>query len=132
MLEAGEELIAEAQRVVQAMAPALPGRLLAARGVLARHPPARDLRRLRRSADGVDDEDIADVALHLGRDVGVVLVHVEAVDAAAPGLLMFDELRLRAIGHIVELETAMLVGALLCAAIDALAAGRTHVLLDVD
>src|SRR5213075_1764849 len=45
------ELVAEAQRVVQAVAPPLPGRLLAARGVLARQPPARDLLGLRRVAD---------------------------------------------------------------------------------
>src|SRR3979411_2888507 len=43
-------LIAEAQRMMQAMAPSRPGRLLAGSHVLARHPPARDFPRLWRIA----------------------------------------------------------------------------------
>ena len=53
--------------------------------ILARHPPARDLNRLRRIFDVVDDENVADETLHLGRDVGVVLVKVEAVDPSGMG-----------------------------------------------
>ena len=89
---------------------ARPGRLLAAGEVLARHPPARHFLGLRRVADVVDHQDVADVAFHLGRDVGVVLVHVEAVHAAAVGAVMRDQLRLAAVGDVVELEAAFSIG----------------------
>src|SRR5438270_123101 len=107
------ELIAGAQRVVQAGAPADPGGLLAARDMLARHPPARHFLRQRRIADGVDDQNVADVALYLGRDIGVAAVHIEAMHAASPRALMLDELRPPAIGGVVELEAAVRVRGLL-------------------
>src|SRR5215831_3977030 len=45
MPAARPHLVAETQRMMQAMPPARPGRCLAAFDVLARHPPARDLLR---------------------------------------------------------------------------------------
>ena len=105
-------LVAEAQRVMQPVLAAEPGRRLAARDVLARHPPARQLLRLRRVAHVVDDQDVADIAFHLGRDVGVALVHIEAMHADAAGLLVRDLLRLRRIGDVVDLEAAHGVAAL--------------------
>jgi len=45
---------------------------------------------------------------------------------------MGDELRPRAVGNVVELEAAVLVGGLLGRAVDALAAELAEVLLDVD
>ena len=83
-------LAAEAQRMVQPMLPARPGRRLAARNVLPRHPPAPHFRRALGIGDVVDDQDVADIALHLGRDVGVALVHVEAVHTDAAGLVVHD------------------------------------------
>src|ERR1700746_1016799 len=88
-------LVSETQRMMQAMTPARPARRLAAFDMLARHPPARDFLRPSRVAQIVDDEDVADVSFHLGRDVGVALVHVEALHADAAGLVIADQLRLR-------------------------------------
>src|SRR5215471_18076422 len=88
MPAARPHLVAETQRMMQPVAPTGPGRRLAARDVLPGHPPARDFLWLSRLAQIVDDEDVADVSIHLGRDVGVALVHVEAVHADAAGLLI--------------------------------------------
>ena len=126
------ELIAEAQRMVQAVFAPDPGRLFAGRDMLARHPPARHFLGPRRIADVVDDEDVADVAFHLGRDVGAAAVHVEAMHTASPRALMLDQLRPPAIGDVVELEAAVRVRGLLGRAVDAVAAGFSQVLLDVD
>ena len=59
---AGVQPVADAQRVMQAMLAARPRRLLAAREVLPGYPPARHFLGLRRIADVVDDENVADVA----------------------------------------------------------------------
>src|SRR6266704_1293201 len=72
-----------------------PGRFFSGGKVLSRHPPARNFLRLLRLADVVDDEDVPQVAFHLGGDVGVVLVHVEAVHADPAGFLEGEELRFR-------------------------------------
>src|SRR3954463_1519289 len=117
---------------MQPMLASDPCRLLAAGDVLPRHPPARHFPRPCGVGDVVDDQDVADIAFHLGRDVGVLLVHVEAVHAAAPGLHVRDELRLGSIRDVVDLEAAVVVAGLLRAAVDALAAERAEVLLDVD
>src|SRR5262249_18900254 len=63
--------IAEAQRMVQAVAAARPAWRLAAGEVLPGHPPAPDLLRLLWVGEIVDDEDVANIAVHLGGDVGV-------------------------------------------------------------
>ncbi len=76
------------------------------------HPPARHLLRLRRIAHVVGDQDVADIALHLGRDVGVALVHIEAMHADAAGLVVRDLLRLRGVGDVVDLEAAGVIAAL--------------------
>ena len=44
-------------------------------------------------SDVVDDQDVAGEPLHLGRDVGIVLVEVEAMHAARVGLDEGDQLR---------------------------------------
>src|SRR5262249_28321650 len=97
-------LVTEAQRMVKAVPPARPGRCLATLYMLPRHPPGCDFLRPPRIAQIVDDEDIADVSFHPGRDVGVALVHVEAMHADAAGLVIADELRPRGVGHVVNLE----------------------------
>ena len=106
-------LAAAAQRVVQALALARPGRRFTAREMLPRHPPARDFLRARRIAQVVDHQDVADITRHFGGDVGVALVHVEAVDADAAGLLVADQLGLRRVRDVVDLEPAVVVAALL-------------------
>ena len=99
--------------MMQAMPAAGPARRLAASDVLAGHPPARHFLGLLRIAQIVDHQDVADVTLHLGRDVGVARVHVEAVDADAAGLVIADELRLRRLGDVVDLEAPIVIAALL-------------------
>ena len=94
MPDRGPELVLVAQGVMQPVLVALPRRPLAAGDVLARHPPARDFGWLVRLGDVVDHQDVADIALHLGRDVGVAVIHVEAVDADTAGLVMHDLARL--------------------------------------
>ena len=105
-------LIAEAQRVVQPVPLAGPARLFAGRDILPGHPPARDFARPFRIVQIVDHQDIADEALHLGGDVGVALVHVEAVHADAAGQLMMDQRRLCRIGDVVDAEAAIAIGLL--------------------
>ena len=105
------QLVALAQRVMQAVIHSRPGRLLAAGDMLARHPPARDLGRALRITQIVNDEDVAEIALHLGRDIGVALVHVEAVHADAARLLMHDQARLGGIRDIPHLESAFGIAA---------------------
>src|SRR5262249_10476782 len=113
MPAARPHLVAEAQRMVKAVPPAGPGRRLATLDMLPRHPPACDFLRLPRLAQIVEDEDIAEVSFHLGRDVGGALVHVEAMHADAAGLLIADQLRPRGLGHVVDLEAAVVIAALL-------------------
>ena len=132
MPAAGPELVAEAQRMMQAVAPPDPRGFFTAGQMLARHPPARHFLGPRRIADVVDDEDVADVAFHLGRDVGVAAVHVEAMHTASPRALMLDQLRPLAIRDVVQLEAAVRVRRFLDRAVDPLAAGFSQVLLDVD
>ena len=112
MPAARPHLVAEAQRMMQPMLAPGPGRRLAAGDVLPRQPPAGDFRGLRWIAHVVDDQDVADIARHLSRDVGVALVHVEAVHADAAGLMMHDLLRLRGLRHVPDLEAAHVVAAL--------------------
>src|SRR5262245_64219520 len=95
---------------MQAVATPSPARLLAPGEMLPRQPPTGDFLRPRRIAEIVDDEDVADVPDHLGRDVRVALVHVEAVHADAAGLLERDELRIYPVRHVVDLEAAAVVG----------------------
>ena len=97
--------------MMQPVPPARPGRRLAGGDVLPGHPPARDFLRLPRIAHIVDHENVADIALHLGRDVGVTLVHVEAVHADPAGLLIRDQLRLRGVGDVVDFESAVGIAA---------------------
>ena len=77
--------------------------------MLARHPPARDFPWRARIGDVVDDEDVADESVHLGRDVGVAGIHREAVHADAAGLLIGDALGLCGVRNVIDLEAAVLV-----------------------
>ena len=74
--------------------------------VLVLHAPAPDFNRLRRIADVIDHQDVSDIALHLGREVGVVLVEIEAMHALAVGLVEGDELRIGLVLHVVDAEAA--------------------------
>ena len=58
----------------------------------------------------MDHQDVADIAFHLGRNVGVIFIHVEAVDADAAGLDVADRLRPRGLGDVVDFEAAIVVG----------------------
>jgi hypothetical protein len=69
--------------MVQAMLGPLGVRVVSARYILPFHRPARDLHRLGRIADIVDDQDVADEALHFGGDIGVVFVDIETMHALA-------------------------------------------------
>src|SRR5262249_11377283 len=106
-------LLAKAQRMMKAVPPARPGRHLAARDVLPRHPPPRNFLRFARIAQIVNDEDIPDVSFHFGRDVGMPLIHIEAMHADAAGPLITNQLRLRRFGDVVNLETAVRIATLL-------------------
>ena len=109
---AGEHLVAEAQCVVQAVPLAGPRGFLAGGDILSRQPPARDFLRTLRVAHVVGDQHGAEETVHLRGDVGVALVHVEAVHAAAAGQLMVDQLRLRSVGDIVDAKAAVAIGLL--------------------
>ncbi len=83
-----------------------PGRRLAASGPLPRHPPAPDFLRLRRIVEVQDHHDVADVAVHLGGDVGVAPVEGEAVHARAAALPERDLARPARVGDVVDHEAA--------------------------
>ena len=104
------QLVLVAQRMMKAVLVALPRRRFAAGDVLAGHPPARDLGGVRRILEIVDDEDVADEAFHLGGDVCVVLVHVEAVHAEAVRLHVTEQAGLILVGDVPDLEAAFGVG----------------------
>src|SRR5499425_2426597 len=80
------EPIAEANRMMTAMVPSRPRRRLAARRPLPGHPPAPDLLRVRGIHQIEDHHDVADVAVHLRRDVGVAAVEGEAMHAGPAAL----------------------------------------------
>ena len=63
----------------------LPRRLFAAGSPLPRHPPAADFLRFRRIFEVENHHDVADVAVHGRRDVGIAAVEIEAVYAARMG-----------------------------------------------
>src|ERR1044072_1344750 len=94
---------------MQPVAPAGPCGGFAARDVLPRHPTARPLSGSARIGCVVDDEDVADEALHLGRDVGIARIHRKTMDTDAAGLLIGDQLRPFRIGDVVDLESAIAV-----------------------
>src|SRR4051812_2298462 len=105
MPAARPHLAAATQRVVETMLAPRPVRLFTTFDMLARYPPARHFTRALRISNIVDDQDVADKAHHLGRDIGVALVHIETMHPDAAGLLMHDLARVRRIGHVVDLET---------------------------
>ncbi len=76
------EPIADAHRMMAAVRGAFPGRLLATRGPLARHPPAANLLRLGRLLEVDDGDDVAEIAVELGRAINVAAVEGETVHAA--------------------------------------------------
>jgi hypothetical protein len=81
--------------------PRIPGRR-----VLVLHPPAPDLDRLRRIADVVDHQDVADKSFHLGRHIGVVLVDIEAMHALPMRLHESDELRIGLVLDVIDVKAA--------------------------
>ena len=96
------EPVARADRVVAAVVAPRPGRRLPASGPLPRHPPAPDLLRPRRIVQIEDHHDVADVAVHLGGDVGVAPVEGEAVHARAAALPERDLARPARVGDVVD------------------------------
>jgi hypothetical protein len=75
------EAVALTDRVVTAVQPALPRRRLPAGRPLPRHPPPPDFLGPRGIGQVEDHDDVALVAPHLRRDVGVAAVEREAVHA---------------------------------------------------
>jgi hypothetical protein len=73
---------------------------------LSGHPPAADLARVRRVAEVEDHHDVAAIALHRGRDIGVAPVEIEAMDAHAVGLPAGDLARARRLRHVIDAEPA--------------------------
>ena len=73
------EPVAAAQRVVTAMPPPRPSRLLAAFGPLTLHPPARDRLGPCRVGEVEDHDDVADKPVFLGRDIRIAPVRIETV-----------------------------------------------------
>ena len=80
------EPVVEPDGMVTAVLAAGPGRRLAAPRPLPRHPPAAHLLRPCGIGEVEDHHDVADVAVQLGRDVGVAPVEGEAVDAQASAM----------------------------------------------
>src|SRR5262249_44584651 len=80
------EPVAGADRVMAAVLPPRPRGGLAAGGPLPRHPPAADFLRPTRIGQIEDQHDVANVAVHLGGEVGVAAVEGEPMHtgAAAP------------------------------------------------
>src|SRR6266568_3370060 len=76
---AGIEPVAAAQRMMAAVAAAEPTCRLAAFGPLPGHPPAGDRLGPRRVGEVEDDDNVADKAVLLRRDVGVGAVRIETV-----------------------------------------------------
>ena len=85
MPAAREQTVAQTHGVVQAVLAPRPGGFFAPREVLAGDVPARHFLRLGGVFQIIDNENVANVAGHLGRDVGVLVIHVEAVHAATVG-----------------------------------------------
>src|SRR5207248_9537378 len=77
------EPIAEADRMMAAVGAAFPRRRLAAGDPLAGHPPAPDLSRPRRIRQVENADDVAAIALEIGREIRVAAVEREAMDAVA-------------------------------------------------
>src|SRR5262249_10268080 len=98
------EAIAEANRVMAAMVPPRPRWRLAARRPLPWHPPAPDLARLSGIGQVEDHHDVADVAVHLRRDVGVATVEGEAMHAGAATLPESDLARPARLGYVKDAE----------------------------
>ena len=100
------EPVARADRMVAAVMPPRPARGLPAPGPLPRHPPAPDLPGPRRIVQIQDHHDIADVAVHLGGDVGVAPVEGEAVHPRAATFPERDLARPARVGDVVDHEAA--------------------------
>ena len=113
MPAAGPEQVVEAQRMVQPVLPARPGLLLAASGMLPGHPPARHFLGALGICQAVVHQDVSGESLHLGRDVGVVRVHVEAVYADSAGTVVHQLARLRPVGDVVDAEATEVIPLLL-------------------
>src|SRR5215469_11495326 len=108
---AGIEPVALAQRMMAAVRGALPARLLAAADPLSGHPPTANLARVRRVAEVEDHHDVAAIALHRGRDIGVASVEIEAMDAHAIGLPACNLARVRRLRHVIDAKpTAKIFG----------------------
>src|SRR5712691_11465715 len=85
-------------------------RLLTARHVLPRHPPAAGFDGLRRIADIDDHVDVAAVAGHARREMHVAPARIKiAMRAGAAGLVLAEALRPRRIGEAPD-EDALVVG----------------------
>src|SRR3954464_10212131 len=78
--------------------------------VLARHPPARDFDWPGGISNVVDDEDVADETIHLGRDERIVLVEVEAVNAAGMCFHEGQQLGVTLVLDVVDPEPAIRIG----------------------
>src|SRR5262249_61763539 len=104
------EPVALANRVMAAVVPSRPRRCLAPRRPLPRHPPAPDLQWPRRVGEVEDHDDVADVSLHLRREIPIATVEGEAVDAGAAALPERDLARARRVRHVVDPEATRHAG----------------------
>src|SRR6266436_141542 len=100
------ETIDEAQRVMTPGFSVPPGRRLPARRPLAGHPPAADLLGTAGVLQVEDHDDVAEIAVDLGGDVGIAPVEVVAVQAGARGLPEGDRTWLGRLRYVVDGEPA--------------------------
>src|SRR6266566_1589671 len=82
-------------RMMATVIGAMPGRFLSAGHPLARHPPTADFLRLLRVLYVQDQCNVADVAFHVGREIGVAPVEGKSVHAFGGSLEKSDLARLR-------------------------------------
>ena len=108
--DGGPELVAVTLRMMEAVAIALPGRNFTSRDMLSRHPPARYFFGPCWMLQVVDHQDIADISLHLGGDIGVAFVHIEAMHPEPVRLHIRQQARLRRSRDVPDLEPALRVG----------------------
>ena len=86
-----------------------PERFFTCTDLLAGNPPARHFLRLQRVADVIVDQDIAVKTIHLGGDVGVMLIHIETMHPIPCRFLKNKFTRTAAVSDVVYPETAIAV-----------------------
>ena len=102
------ETVADPHWMMAAVRGTFPGRLLATRSPLPRHPPAADLLGMRRFLEIDDRNNVAEIAIQFRRAIDVATIESEAMHAAGgPGR---DPFRLGRFADVEDLKAAMEIG----------------------